>query len=294
MNPTRIRQLLLERYFIFQRFEGPILSNKVRFWPDGTISGSHNNNEASWKISNELDLVIYDAMGNSRHVFQLINENTFTWLGTDVDGVKHELISQPEDFVPHETSLLAEKLGNQTVGKHGYGDLHAINGDWWARPDLIEIGAFVQIEENVSVYVSQRNDRGLTTFPFRTINIDTDFKFFVPSVENEAADFTFLGTTKIGNDVIIGANTIILGGVTISDGVIIQPGSVITDSIPAYTIVGGNPAGVIRHRYKDKIVRQLEQIAWWEWSDEEINERLDDILNSDNIDSFIKKYLPNK
>ena len=52
----------------------------------------------------------------------------------------------------------------------------------------------------------------------------------------------------IGNDVWIGANCVILPGVTIEDGAIIAAGSVVTKSVPSNVIVAGNPARIIKHR----------------------------------------------
>lgn len=53
---------------------------------------------------------------------------------------------------------------------------------------------------------------------------------------------------KIGNDVWIGQRVIILGGVEVGDGAIIAAGSVVTKNVPDYTIVGGNPARIIKKR----------------------------------------------
>ena len=55
--------------------------------------------------------------------------------------------------------------------------------------------------------------------------------------------------TEIGNDVWIGHGAIILGGVKIGDGAIIAAGSVVTKDVPSMTIVGGNPAKVIKKRF---------------------------------------------
>lgn len=52
----------------------------------------------------------------------------------------------------------------------------------------------------------------------------------------------------IGNDVWIGTRVIILGGVKVGTGSIIAAGSVVTKSIPAYTIVAGVPAKVVKVR----------------------------------------------
>ena len=52
----------------------------------------------------------------------------------------------------------------------------------------------------------------------------------------------------IGSDVWIGANSVILSGVKISDGAIVAAGSVVTKEVPANTIVGGVPAKPIKLR----------------------------------------------
>ncbi|KAF9108642.1 hypothetical protein BGX29_009297 [Mortierella sp. GBA35] len=51
---------------------------------------------------------------------------------------------------------------------------------------------------------------------------------------------------KIGNDVWIGGGAIICPGVTIGDGVTVGAGSVVTKNVPPYTIVGGNPAKILK------------------------------------------------
>lgn len=72
--------------------------------------------------------------------------------------------------------------------------------------------------------------------------------------------------TVIGNDVWIGANAIILPGITIGDGAIIAAGSVVFRDVPPYAIVGGGPARVIRFRFDDKTIKRLLKIRWWSFS----------------------------
>lgn len=50
----------------------------------------------------------------------------------------------------------------------------------------------------------------------------------------------------------IGANATILRGVTIGEGAIVGAGAVVAKDVPPYTIVGGNPAKVIKHRFGDE------------------------------------------
>ena len=52
----------------------------------------------------------------------------------------------------------------------------------------------------------------------------------------------------VGNDVWIGANSVILSGVKINDGAIVASGSIVTKEVPANAIVGGCPAKVIKYR----------------------------------------------
>lgn len=57
-----------------------------------------------------------------------------------------------------------------------------------------------------------------------------------------------IGDIKIGSDCWFGANSVILSGVTIGDGVVVAAGSVVTKNAPSYSIVGGVPAKVISNR----------------------------------------------
>jgi len=57
-----------------------------------------------------------------------------------------------------------------------------------------------------------------------------------------------LKPTKIGKDVWVGANAVILGGVTIGDGCVVGAGAVVTKDLPAYSVAMGVPARIVRSR----------------------------------------------
>ncbi|PSB09569.1 hypothetical protein C7B62_12775 [Pleurocapsa sp. CCALA 161] len=78
------------------------------------------------------------------------------------------------------------------------------------------------------------------------------------------------GAINIGNGVWIGDNVTILPGVEIANGAVIGAGSIVTKSIPPYSIAVGNPAKVIKKRFSDQIIEQLQEINWWDWSEEKI------------------------
>ena len=64
----------------------------------------------------------------------------------------------------------------------------------------------------------------------------------------------------IEDDVWVGANAIILKGVTIGRGSVIGAGSVVTKSIPNYSVVVGNPAKVIKKRFSDEEIQEHERL----------------------------------
>lgn len=68
---------------------------------------------------------------------------------------------------------------------------------------------------------------------------------------------------NIGNDVWVGANVVVVDGVTVGNGAIIAAGSVIVKDVPPYAIVGGNPAKLIRMRFSDDVIESLSELEWW-------------------------------
>jgi len=81
--------------------------------------------------------------------------------------------------------------------------------------------------------------------------------------------------TNIGNDVWIGANAVIMKGVNIADGVIVGASAVVTKDIPAYAIVVGNPARVLKYRYSKEDIKWLLDLKWWNFSRENLQKIID-------------------
>lgn len=95
--------------------------------------------------------------------------------------------------------------------------------------------------------------------------------------------------TFIGNDVWIGANSVILKGVNIGNGAIIGAGAIVTKDIPAYAIAVGNPAKVIKYRYNSDEIVWLETLRWWDFE----RQKLQDIVDLGGFTDFnlFKKLL---
>lgn len=76
--------------------------------------------------------------------------------------------------------------------------------------------------------------------------------------------FEEFSAITIGNDVWIGARSILLDGISIGDGAIIAAGSVVTKDVPPYVIVGGVPAKMIRNRFSQEETDYLKTLKWWD------------------------------
>ena len=76
--------------------------------------------------------------------------------------------------------------------------------------------------------------------------------------------------TKIGHDVWIGANSVVLAGVTIGHGAVVGAGAVVTKDVPPYAIVTGTPAIIMRFRFSPNVIAELLSLQWWDLSGKEI------------------------
>ena len=119
----------------------------------------------------------------------------------------------------------------------------------WIFPGIkVEIGDNVDIAKQVIITTSGGVSIGdRTLIGYRTQILSSNHE--IP--DNRAMIFTSGHQHKkvtIENDVWIGANCLILPGVTIGEGAVVAGGSVVTKDVPAYAIVGGTPAKIIRMR----------------------------------------------
>jgi len=132
----------------------------------------------------------------------------------------------------------------------------------------ISIGNYCQI----GAYVAIHGTNHPITYPSNYIN----YRLF----NGELSKYKTSKPVTVGNDVWIGHAVIILGGVNIGDGAIIGAGSVVTKDVEPYSIVGGNPARLIRKRFEDNIIKELQVLKWWDKTPEELD-RLKILFNTD-------------
>ncbi len=78
----------------------------------------------------------------------------------------------------------------------------------------------------------------------------------------------------------------ILSGVTIGPGAVVAARAVVTRDVPAYAVVAGNPARVVRHRFDAATVEALLAAAWWDLPHAEVT-RLVPLLQGGDVAALV-------
>lgn len=180
---------------------------------------------------------------------------------TYYSGYYHE-----KEFEDHCVRYL---LGDKTT--KSYKEIFGENYEF----DKLKIGKFCSIGSGATFLMAGNqghNHNWVSTYPFHGKK----------EFSNSKDGFKRAGDTIIGNDVWIGTEAVIMPGVKIGSGAVIGSRALVTKDVSAYSIVGGNPAKVIRKRFSEDEIKMLLEIEWWNFSVEEINKMMEYIC-SDSI-----------
>lgn len=131
-----------------------------------------------------------------------------------------------------------------SVGKMSYGQLNVFT--WKVENEKLIIGNFVSIAPGVKFILGGNHRHDIL------LNFPCNYYYF-----GERGTSYSNGPIVVKDDVWFGMDVTILSGLTIGQGAIIAAGSVVTKSIPPYTIAGGNPAKIISYRFDEKLRQKL-------------------------------------
>lgn len=162
--------------------------------------------------------------------------------------------------------------GIVSIGANTYG---APMIRWWGERANLSIGKYCSIADDVEIFLggNHRTD-WISTYPFSVFRKWTDARGVTghPSTR---------GNVTIGNDVWLGAGCVILSGVTIGNGAVIGCRSVVSRDVPAYAVVAGNPAIVVRMRFSAEEINRLQACAWWDWEPSRVANNVKQLLSTD-------------
>jgi len=170
----------------------------------------------------------------------------------------------PDDFARKFTALKKGETSQIFItGKHSYGlsNIHLISCGEGAQ---LFVGSFCSIASDQRIFqgCNHRTD-WTTTYPFGHIL----YEKFPSNIQGHPST---KGHVIIENDVWIGLGCTIMSGIRIGSGSVIAAYSFVVKDGSPYTIVGGNPARVIKQRFSDEIIRELLEIRWWDHNDSAI------------------------
>lgn len=168
-----------------------------------------------------------------------INRGISIRLDNPTEGVIYLKIGK--DSIVKGNFIFESSQGQITIGNHSY-----IGGGNFISRSSIEIGNNVTIAWGGTVYdhdshsldyIERRND---ITDELNDIRRGNNF------ILHKNWDVVSSKPIKICDDAWIGMNVTILKGVTIGEGAVVGACSVVTKDVPAFTVVAGNPARVVK------------------------------------------------
>jgi len=170
----------------------------------------------------------------------------------------------------------------KNVGKRTYG-LNNICIYYWDNGNIkqdgtpldekafLSIGNYCSISGHILIYLGGNHHyEWATQYPFNGYNAPWS-----------------KGNVIIGNDVWIGTCATIHSGVTIGDGAVIASNAIVTKDVEPYSIVGGNPAKIIKYRFSKEIREKLIEYKWWDF-DDYIIEHIVPLLCSNNFQELFR------
>lgn len=205
-------------------------------------------------------------------------------------------ISKKLSIEPYSAILQGYNIS--TIGSFSY--------SWSALPYNIRVGRYCSIARGLTIFGVHHPYEFISSSSF---SFDRVMQIFThpnrmngDKFKTRPYDRKHIYSIDIGHDVWIGGNVTLKTGIKIGNGAVVAANAVVTKDIPAFSIVGGNPARIIKRRFPDELVERIESSRWWDYGffdfgdlkiekPEEFLDGLQDLICTNRIAPFIPEPL---
>lgn len=201
-----------------------------------------------------------------------------------MDKYKFEInnSSYDNDYICYEDVLHESKqVPIYTIGRGSHIESLFVAVDMTNElPYLLQVGRYTSIGLDVHISIE----------PVSNYRCPSQNLIYAPNWQPNSVYVRQNRQVIIMNDCCIESHVIISSGVTINNGALVRCGSVVTEDVPSYAIVAGNPAKVVGWRFSNEEIEMYNLIQWWNWSSKKIAGKTK--LLCSNADSFIRLCAP--
>lgn len=172
---------------------------------------------------------------------------------------EHIAVMKATEIEPYTGILIGNSIPKMGAYSYSWSDLNS----------SFKIGRYCSVASGLRLLGVRHPIEALTTNP---VCYDANFAPVAKALQDHKSELHSDIKLKqavvpvVGNDVWIGTNVTLASGIRIGDGAVVAAESVVTKDVPAYTIVGGNPAKFIRYRFEEEVRVRLICSQWWKYN----------------------------
>ena len=184
----------------------------------------------------------------------------------------HEVVSNPNIHIKGQHSYYSDCWDNGFEGsvvRYLHGD--EVSRQWEPRWEIDElyIGDYVCIGAEVVILMGGNHTHRVDWFSLYP---------FMDVIEDA---YIGKGDTHIEDGVWLGMRAMVMPGVTIGEGAVVAANSVVTKDVAPYSIVGGSPAKLVKHRFDNSVIEELISMKIYDWSEEKFESLRKHLCDSD-------------